>query len=405
MAGQDPASDEEARRERRRAVARAWRERNPDRAREIQKAWREQNPERARELNRESMRRRSAAAKNLAFARAKARDRARTRREADPEGTRAYQRQWRAANPDKVRTYSRKYVETHRDVLRERATTYRDRNPDAVRRRLQKWHERNPDYAANYQHAYRQDPAVYAKALQTNRDAKRMARRLRQLALPPKQVHRTTAADRRANQRDADHFFTSPLVREHYKQYEAFEFALGSHVWRHGDELRARAQTHLDGRARAGLPTQPLQDAVFVQAIWDVVARGIPCDTLTPDDLKRAVAAVTETHDRQRREQRFRKIVDTVSRHAARNAARLREEAALENRARALAGKRPVRMDVLAHHIAFEDVRSHLTLEGLAPTDIAKAVNLARETHPVLFDDARTGPCVRVSEAATSMTR
>lgn len=351
------------------------------------------------------MRRRSVATKNLALTRAKARDRARTRRAADPEGARAYQRQWRAANPDKVRAYSRKYVETHRDVLRERATSYRDRNPDAVRRRLKKWTERNPDYAANYQRAYRQDPTVYAKALQANRDAKRLARRLQQLALPPKQVHRTAAADRRANQRDADHFFTSPLVREHYKQYEAFEAALGAHVWRHGDELRTRAQTHLDGRARAGLPTQPLQEAVFVQAIWDVVARGIPCDTLTPDDLKRAITAVTDTHDRQRREQRFRKIVDTVSRYAARNVARLREEAALENRARVLAGKRPVRMDVLAHHIAFDDVRDHLTLDGLGPTDIAKAINLARETHPVLFDDARTGLSVRISEAATSVTR
>ncbi|APZ33285.1 hypothetical protein BOH66_02520 [Microbacterium aurum] len=391
--------------ERARESRNAWRERHPEQARALTKAWKDAHPERNRELNRDSARRRAAREKALAAGRARARDRARTRREADPDGVREYKRRWYQAHPDKAREYSRRYYATHRAEALQRAIRYRDRHPEATKARVQDWASRHPEYAANYQRAYRQDPEKYAKALQANRDARRLARRLQAAALPPKQIRRTPAAERRANQRDADRFFTSPDVREHYKQYDAFEFALDTHVRTHAADLRTRAQQHIDGRARAGLPAQTLHDALFVQAIWDVVATGIPVDTLTPEDLTRAVAYVTQTHARRRREQQFSKVVSTVQNYTKRHTDQLRKEADLENRARAIAGKTLLDVDVLAHRIAFDLVKDRLNLQGLSEQDIAKALNLAREAHPLLFDTTQTGPVTSPPAAMATPSR
>jgi hypothetical protein len=397
--------EQQARIERRRAEARQWRLQNPDRVRTSRDAWRAANPERYRELNRLSMRRQAERKKTLAAARAKARDRSRARRESDPEGTRSYKRRWNAAHPDKVREYNRRYAEAHRAQLRERGIQRRDRNPDAAKARVQRWASQHPQYAADYQRAYRQDPENYAKALQANRDARRLARKLRAAALPPKQIRRTTAGERRANDRDADRFFTSPLVRVHYKQYDAFEFALDNHVRTHAADLRARAQRHIDGRVRAGLPTQTLQNAMLVQAVWDVVATGMPTDTLTAADVARATTYVREAHAQRVREQRFAKVVSAVQNYANRNAASLRDEADLENRARAIAGKPTLRVDILAHHIAFERIQERLDLRGLSGQDISKALNLARESHPVLFDAADTGPVTSPASKTSTPSR
>lgn len=193
--------------ERARAQRAAYRQQNRERLAKTVREWKDANRDRAREHNRESMRR--AAERKAAAEQRRARGRAWYAQHRAQERARA--RAYRRDHPERVREYRRRYIERHPDrataAARQASQAWRDRNPDATRRQqrdaARKRREDDPDgYRRWYQKNLEQQRA-------RGREASKLRTRLKQLGLPPRQIHHVYANEKRANDTRADEFFTA----------------------------------------------------------------------------------------------------------------------------------------------------------------------------------------------------
>ncbi|TFD65420.1 hypothetical protein [Cryobacterium ruanii] len=100
-----------------------------------------------------------------------------------------------AETREKVREYYNRSYEAHRDEVNSRAAARRDADP-----------ERRADLQRNRS----SDPEVYRAALEAKSAARRLERSLSRAGFPPKLLHATTAAERRADEREADAYFNDP---------------------------------------------------------------------------------------------------------------------------------------------------------------------------------------------------
>lgn len=183
------------------AYRRRYREEHAEHIADLNRKWREEHLERSRELNRESNRRQAARKRQRLERNARARarypeirdaaiERGRQLRREHPEKVREYRRKYKERHPERVAATLRRYRDAHADELRERqrraAAARRTSNPDGYK----DWYQRNLE-------------AQRARG----RNAARLRSRLKALGLPPGHMHRTYAADRRANDAAADEFF------------------------------------------------------------------------------------------------------------------------------------------------------------------------------------------------------
>ncbi|MET0829071.1 MAG: hypothetical protein ABWY26_06090 [Microbacterium sp.] len=244
MAGEDaagrgkPSESEEERLERERASRRRYRETHADSIREKNRRWKAEHPEKIKEYrarfravhleeirreNRERERARAAKARETAAKAERRRVRARERYAADPQAHNDYQRErrkaQRAADPDGYRQaknernkrwlsanreeHNAKLRAKHRDnpaIKREANSRYYAEHGDEVRER------RRAFYAANRE-----------QQVDKQRQWRARERRRRELGLPPRRLHRLTAAERQANAAATETFFSRTRSPEEVK--------------------------------------------------------------------------------------------------------------------------------------------------------------------------------------------
>ncbi|WP_454132250.1 hypothetical protein [Microbacterium lacticum] len=312
-------------------------------------------------------------------------ERARAWNKAHAEQVRETQRRWREANADRVRAYGRASYAHRREQVAERGKADRDRNPEKYRQRHREWLSRNPGYSTEYGRKYRQDPDRYARMLESNRNAKRLAKRLATLGLPPRRITRSTAADRRANERAAVEFFTSDESRERQVEYNVFHTALAAAVADDGAKLWAEVREKERRRSVQGLPPVDPDEQFFAQAV-DAVLEQHGDFALTSTDVRRAITSVREVEARRLRDDQQRTLQRELVAYVRSNVSRLSREAQMENRALVIAGKSEQPIGLVAHRIAVEKIRERLSLDRLPAPVIEKTILAVHERHPALFD-------------------
>jgi len=351
--------------ERHAASVRRWKEANPDRVRELKRRWREQNPERSKELNRESARRTAARKRRLLETRRRSNEASRRWRETHPEHVREYRRRWAAANRDKLHEYYLRYRETHREELNARATAWRDTQPEKIKRARKAWVERHKERAAEIQRKRRSDPEKYRAELDANSAAKRLARRLERAGLPAKRVHRTTAAEQRANARAADVYFGDPALPERLRQFTVFTVSLTEDVLKHGDRMLSFAESYVATRVRMGLPPVDAEQLMYFRAAQVVTERMKKVDLLTSREIAAAVRSAKSVAVAATQERQLKELITAVELHVRRNRTRLIGEAHLENVARTRRGKPQLPAELLAVRTALEEVLEASPSRGL----------------------------------------
>jgi hypothetical protein len=204
-------------------TARRYREANADKIAEYKANWREANREHIREYRaryneehrdevlrkkREYMRREADKRRRAAVQREKARERERRWARANPERKRATIRRWKEAHPEKGAEYSKRYYERNREAVLARARDRRDANPEKVAAAARDWQQRNREHLTEWQRQYRaSNPDAYERVLESNREARKLQRRLKAAGLPAKRMKRLPARERRANDEAARDFF------------------------------------------------------------------------------------------------------------------------------------------------------------------------------------------------------
>ena len=300
-----------------------WNEANPD----YKRLWREANPEKHRGHSRASAARRRAKDTRNAAARAKYKE------NPDPERERG--RRFRKEHPEKVAEYARRYKEKHPDRAAEqsrRATqTWRDRN--APQRR-----EKDRAAAADKRAA---DPDKFRSWYQANlererersRDAARLRSRLKALGLPPRKIARVYAADRRANETEADRFFSR---RRTAAQRAAIRQELRPLPSLPGKPPRTASREDM----------KPVTQAEF--ADW----------------VRRSALARAGKSPQERREM--------LHAYLQKNGARLRDEVTLDSRARVARGAAPL------------DVKKEMSSRAAAELSAAESERLTRVVNRAL---------------------
>lgn len=389
--------DDEAKRaaeklERKRERNRRWREANPDLAREQSRAWKEAHPERVREMNRrshqehrdrarqqhrESRRRTAARKRREAEITRKARERAKRWREEHPDRVRTYQQRWVEEHRDKVREYYNRYYATHREEVNARAAARRDGDPERARRVGKEWAERNKDRRAELQRNRRSNPEIYQAELEANAALRRLKRRLARAGLPPKRLHPTTAAERRANEREADAYFGDPMLNEHLRQFTVFAVMLTEHMLEHGATMREFAQAYVARRARMGLPPVDAERIAYARAVEVVTDRLRRVDLLTSRDVAAACRSTQAVLRQEERRQQFERLVKSLVAHVENDFRRLSEEAAFENRARRHHGRPPIPLESLVIQLATQELLPTLTTNHLSLKDARSASRAA----------------------------
>ncbi|MDQ0575265.1 hypothetical protein [Agromyces albus] len=362
---------------------RRWVEANRDRVRETNRRWRAEHLERARELNRDSMRRTVARKRRDAEQRARGRERAKRWREAHPERVREYQKGWVQENREKVREYYNRYYATHRDEVNARATARRDADPDRVKQVRKEWAERNKDRRAEHQRERRRDPEVYRAELDANAAARRLKRRLERDGLPPKRLHPSSAAERRAREREAAAYFGDPDISEHVRQFSAFAATLTEHMLEHGDRMREFAEAYVTMRERMGLPSVDVEQVTYARAVEVVTKQVRRIDLLTSGDVAAAVrSTMAWVRDVERRRQ-FDSLVTALLAHIESHVERLSEEAAFESRARHVRGKPAGSFESLVVQLATNEVVEEMPMSRLTVRDARRAARAASLRIPI----------------------
>lgn len=370
------------------AKANVWREANKDHVREGRRRWKQENPDRARELNRESMRRAATRRRRLTESRRKAQERSARWKEEHPEHVREFKKRWVADNRNKVREYYRRYHAKHRDEVNARATARRDADPEKARKARKEWADRNNDRLAELQRQYRSDPEKYRAALDSNSAAKRLNRRLERAGLPPKHVHRASAAERRANERASDAYFADPVLPEHLRQFTVLTEALAEHVIKNGTRLREFAEAYVATRERMGLPPVDVENIVYARAVEFVTDRMRRVDQLTSRDVAAAVRSAKSVISVYVRREQYVSLVEAVATYIRRHQARLTARVSAVNRARALVGQPRVPFGPLIVRTAIAEVAPAVPIVSLHAGDLRRAMDEAlRRYERQNFDD------------------
>ncbi|MBS0475779.1 MAG: hypothetical protein JSR28_11660 [Proteobacteria bacterium] len=191
-----------------RDYAKRYREEHREEIRAYRAKYHAENRDEVNRKNREYMRERSRRMRAQKERREKDRERVRRWTEANRERKRESIRRWREAHPEKTAEYSRRYYERNRDAVLARARQRRDESPEKVKAAARDWQQRNREHLSEWQRQHRaENPDAYARSLKSNRDAKRLTRRLTSLGLPAKRVRRVPAAERRAHEAESREFF------------------------------------------------------------------------------------------------------------------------------------------------------------------------------------------------------
>lgn len=207
-AEQEQSAAASAAAERDREYKRRYREEHREEIRAYRANYHAKNREEVNRKNREYMRERSRRMRVEKDRREKDRERVRRWREANPDRVRERQRRWVSENPEKVREYQRRHYARNRDARLAQARRRRDENPEKVKAAARDWQQRNREHLTEWQRQYRaENPDAYARSLKSNRDSKRLTRRLKSLGLPPKRIHRSPAAERRSHEAESREFF------------------------------------------------------------------------------------------------------------------------------------------------------------------------------------------------------
>jgi len=357
---------------------RGWVAANRERVREMNRRWRAEHLDRARQLNRDSMRRAAARKRREAELRARSRERAKRWREAHPDRVREYQQQWVEQNREKVREYYNNYYAKHRDEVNVRAAARRDADPDRTKQARKQWADRNKERIAELQRNRRSNPETYQSELAANAAARRLKRRLSGAGLPPRRLHAATAAERRTNEREADAFFSDPALPEHLRQSTAFAESLTEQMVKNGARMREFAEAYAAARARMGLPPVPTEDIVYARAVELVTERLRRVDLLTSRDVAAAVRNTKVVVRQHERKQQFEQLVKALVEHSQRNIARLTEEAAIENMARAQHGKPRVSIESMILQLATQEVVQFVVTSKLTIADVRSAARFAK---------------------------
>lgn len=367
-----------------------WVEANRGRIRELNRRWRVEHLERARQLNRDSMRRAAARKRREADLRAQGRERAKRWREAHPDRVREYQQRWVEENGEKVREYYNRYYANHRDKVNSRAADRRDADPERTRQASRQWVERNKGRRAELQRHRRSDPETYQSELTANAAARRLKRRLAQAGLPTKQLHSITAAERRANEREAGAYFDDPALPEHLRQFTVFAESLTQHMLMNGDRMREFAKAYVATRERMGLRRVQVEDIMYARAVELVTDRMRRVDMLTSHDIAAAVRSTKAAVQQEEHKRQFERLVRSVVTHAQRNVDRLSEEAAMENVARSRLKKHTLSVESLVVRLAMQEVLERVPASQLTAADARKAARFAK-LRIALLVDGRSG--------------
>ena len=183
------------------------------------------------------------------------------------EARRAYQREWYAKNRDQQLEYQRQYRQAAREKdpekfaqqRRGRAQRWRDRHKEQENAKIREKYPADPEpirarsreYYAEHAEALRAQRRAHYRAHKNKELAAQAAWRdrektRRQIGLPPRRLHETPSAERRASLASADAFFTRTRTRAEIAQ-ALEEIATPPELiaaWKR-DCLRARATHHL----------------------------------------------------------------------------------------------------------------------------------------------------------------
>ncbi|WP_448255961.1 hypothetical protein [Microbacterium aurum] len=298
-----------------------------DRHLALSRRWKQLNPERARELNRDSMRRARLARRKVEARRE--RGRAWYREHRDQERERA--RRFRAEHPDKIHQYQQRFRERHPDRVTEQSRRasmrWRDKDAEAVRARQREEAARRREADPNIHRRYYHENLEQQRA--RSRDGARRRRRLQQLGLPPRRIHRVFANEKRVNEAAADTFFSQRRTAQQKR-----DLLLERDAPPHARLARADGRR----RARAGEPPSEPIDLASATAI----------------DMERQIW--------------MRVLPDIVTDFLRRNRNRIQEEVRMDSIARQQMGKPPYDLTVeLARRLrveVFMDALKRLVPDG-----------------------------------------
>jgi hypothetical protein len=243
--------------------------------------------------------------------RAGGRERAKEWRKANPERHRANRDAWHAAHPERTREIQRESHERNKDRYRERNTAYRDAHETEQKHAAAQWRERNRERRAEWQRQYRMDPEINARALEANRERKRLNRRLEQAGLPPKSVHPSTAKERRTNEAAAGEFFTRPRTSEERRRIRTEYVPAPAEELRRWKEQSASARNRrrdLEAVKRY-LATHKLdrvREEVRMDSVARVIRGGEPLDVETEVERRVREAVLRERADRREKSKQSR---------------------------------------------------------------------------------------------------
>lgn len=267
---------DEERLARARARKRAWWEAHPDyRADHYQR-----NLEKNRERHRanERQRRQALAAEAEKRQREVARVREWTRQ--NPEKRQEARQRYKEQNLEKYRAAQREYYHRNRQAILERRKV-QGQNPEMMRAARRRYEERNREKRNAAARQRPVDPEKREKYRATERERKRLERRLQAAGLPPRQLHRTPAAERKANLKSAGEFFSRKRSRAELRRISEQDaptpsnllqewarhsalirrrmdvlYGAEAYLAKHGDRLRGEVE--LDSRARQLHGREPL---------------------------------------------------------------------------------------------------------------------------------------------------
>ncbi|WP_092342556.1 hypothetical protein [Cryobacterium flavum] len=345
-------------------------------------------------LNRDSIRRAAARRHREAEVRARGRERAKRWRVEHPERRREYQQRWVAENREKVREYYNRCYEAHRGEVNAPGAARRDADPERTKQITRQWAERNKERGAELQRNRRSDPEIYQSELEANAAARRLKRSLSRAGLPPKLLHATTAAERRANEREADAYVSDSSRPEHLRQFTVFAESLTEHMLKNGARMRDFAEAYVETRARMGLPPVPVETIVCARAVEFVTERMRRVDLLTGRDVAAAVRATEAIVRREERQQQFERLIRTVVTHAHRNSARFLVDAEMDNQARTHRRKPRVPVESLVVQLAMQEVVGRVPTNRLTIEDARNVARVAQQRVAMSFQ----GPADAVDE-------
>lgn len=209
-----PAATPEAAalRERKRLSNAAWRAANPDKVKASRERFRGSKAQRNadyysryREEDLEQKRQKRISDKAEAARRKKNAESARARTKANPEKRREAVRLWRANNPEKDRQSRRDgYYRNREKILQQAKEHYAQRDPDESR----EIHRRKNESRKPGASTWKPTEAQREQRRVQSGEAQRIARSLERAGLPPRQLHRTLVPERRRNDVAAAEFFT-----------------------------------------------------------------------------------------------------------------------------------------------------------------------------------------------------